>query len=35
MDKREVQTILKILLQCDGGCEYCAAEQIPGDGVTS
>ena len=28
MDKQEVQKIIRILLECDGGCEYCAAEQI-------
>lgn len=28
MDKREAQKIIKILLECDGGCEYCAAEQV-------
>jgi hypothetical protein len=28
MDKREVEKIIKILLECDGGCEYCAAEQV-------
>ncbi len=28
MDKREAQRVIKILLECDGGCEYCAARQI-------
>ena len=28
MDKRDAQKIIKIMLECDGGCEYCAAEQI-------
>lgn len=28
MDKQEAQKIIKILLESDGGCEYCAADQI-------
>ena len=28
MDKREAQKIIKILLESDGGCKYCAAEQV-------
>lgn len=28
MDKREAQKIIGILLQCDGGCEYCVADQV-------
>lgn len=28
MDKQEVQKVIRILLECDGGCEYCAAGQI-------
>jgi len=28
MDNREAEKIIRILLACDGGCEYCAAEQI-------
>lgn len=28
MDKQETQKIIKILLECDGSCEYCAAGQI-------
>jgi hypothetical protein len=28
MDKREAQKVIEILLECDGGCAYCAAEQI-------
>jgi len=28
MNKEEAQRVIKILLECDGGCEYCAAEQV-------
>lgn len=28
MNTREAQKVIKILLECDGGCEYCAAMQI-------
>jgi len=28
MDKQEAQKVIKILLECDGGCEYCVVEQL-------
>lgn len=28
MDKREAEKIIEVLLECDGGCEYCAAKQV-------
>lgn len=28
MENQEAQKIIEILLQSDGGCEYCVAEQL-------
>lgn len=28
MNKKEAQKVIKILLECDGGCEYCSASLL-------
>ena len=28
MNKNEIEKVIKILLECDGGCEYCVASLL-------